>query len=47
MYIRTVQSHAIGAREAAREFHSAVAQADMALVLFFCSPRYDLEQLAS
>ena len=46
MYIRTVQSHAIGAREAAREFHSAVAQADMALVLFFCSPRYDLEQLA-
>ena len=45
MYIRTVQSHAIGAREAAREFHTGVAQADMALVLFFCSPRYDLEQL--
>ena len=46
MNIRTAQSHAHGAREAAREFHSSVVQADMALVLFFCSPRYDLEQLA-
>ncbi|MGZ6616400.1 MAG: nitric oxide-sensing protein NosP [Solirubrobacteraceae bacterium] len=46
MYIRTAQSSASDAREAAREFHSSVVQADMALVLFFCSPRYDLEELA-
>ncbi len=45
MYIRTAQSHAIDACEAAREFHSSVVQPDMALVLFFCSPRYDLERL--
>ena len=46
MYIRTAQSYALDAREAAREFHSSVVQAEMALVLFFCSPSYDLEQLA-
>lgn len=46
MYIRTAQSHAMDAREAAREFHSSVVQADMALVLFFCSPQYDLDELA-
>ena len=44
--IRTAQSSAIGARAAAREFHAAVAQPDMALVLFFCSARYDLDELA-
>jgi hypothetical protein len=32
---------------AAREFHAAVAQPDMALVVFFCSGQYDLGALAS
>jgi hypothetical protein len=44
--IRTAQSCATGARAAAREFHAAVAQPEMALVLFFCSTRYDLDELA-
>jgi hypothetical protein len=29
-----------------REFHAAVAQPDMALVLFFCSSAYDLDEIA-
>ena len=33
--------------EAARDFHEQVSQPDMALVLFFCSSRYDLEQLGT
>jgi len=44
--IRRGQSCATDAREAAREFHAAVAQPDMALVVFFCSGQYDLGVLA-
>jgi len=44
--IRKAQSCATDAREAAREFHAAVAQPEMALVMFFCSSEYDLEVLA-
>ena len=44
--IRRAQSCATDAREAAREFHAAVAQPEMALVMFFCSSEYDLEVLA-
>lgn len=33
--------------EAARDFHQQVVQPDMALVLFFCSSRYDLERLGA
>ena len=44
--IRSAQSCAADAREAAREFHAAVKQPDMALVIFFCSNEYDLEALA-
>ena len=45
--IRRAQSCAPDACDAAREFHAAVAQPDMALVVFFCSVQYDLEILAS
>jgi hypothetical protein len=45
--IRRAQSCAIDARDAAREFHAAVAQPHMALVIFFCSVHYDLDTLAS
>lgn len=31
---------------AARELHAAVAQPDTSLVVFYCSPRYDLDALA-
>lgn len=44
--IRRAQSCATDAREAVREFHAAVAQPAMALVIFFCSNEYDLELLA-
>jgi hypothetical protein len=44
--ILTAQSCATDAREAVREFHAAVAQPDTALVLFFCSKAYDLDELA-
>lgn len=44
--IRRAQSCAVDERDAAREFHAAVVQADMALVIFFCSSAYDLEALA-
>jgi hypothetical protein len=44
--IRRAQSCATDTCEAAREFHAAVTQPDMALVLFFCSSAYDLEALA-
>ncbi|MDP1613980.1 MAG: nitric oxide-sensing protein NosP [Sulfuritalea sp.] len=44
--ILRAQSRASDAREAVREFHAAVAQPDMALVIFFCSSEYDLDQLA-
>jgi len=44
--IRRAQSCATDARDAVREFHAAVAQPDMALVIFFCSSEYDLDSLA-
>jgi hypothetical protein len=45
--IKRGQSCAKDAREAAREFRAAVAQPEMALVLFFCSSEYDLDELAA
>ena len=33
--------------EAVRDFHEQVAQPDMALVLFFCSSRYDLDRIGA
>jgi hypothetical protein len=45
--IRRAQSCATDARQAAREFHAAVAQPDMAFVLFFCSSDYDLDALGA
>jgi hypothetical protein len=45
--IRRAQSCATEARQAAREFHAAVAQPDMAFVLFFCSSKYDLDALGA
>ncbi len=45
-HIRTAQSRATDAGQAAREFHAAVAQPDMELAIFFCSSEYDLEALA-
>lgn len=45
--IRTAQSCAAEARQAAREFHAAVAQPDAELVVFFCSSAYDLDVLAA
>jgi hypothetical protein len=44
--IRTAQSSASEARDAVRQFHAAVAQPDMALVIFFCSSEYDLEAIS-
>lgn len=41
--IRTAQSPATDARQAMREFHSAVVQPDMEPVIFFCSSLYDLD----
>jgi hypothetical protein len=35
------------ARQAAQEFHRAVSQPDLALVVFFCSSHYDLDALGS
>jgi len=45
--IRTAQSCAVEARLAVQEFHAAVVQANMALVIFFCSSEYDLDVLAA
>lgn len=45
-HVRRAQSRATDPREAVREFHAAVAQPDMALVMFFCSSQYDLDLLA-
>ncbi len=44
--IRLGQSCAPEARQAAEEFHAAVAQPNMELVIFFCSSEYDLDVLA-
>ena len=45
--IRRAQSCAADAGDAAREFHAAVAQPNMSLVVFFCSAEYDLDVLAA
>ena len=45
--VRCAQSSAPDPVEAAREFHAAVRQDDMELVLFFCSSDYDLDLLAA
>lgn len=44
--IRTAQSCATDPAQAVWEFHDAVAQPDMTLVIFFCSSDYDLDILA-
>ena len=44
--IRRAQSCAADARQAVREFHAAVQQPEMALVLFFCSSQYALDEVA-
>ena len=44
--IRTAQTCAADPRQAVREFHAGVEQADTAFVVFFCSSAYDLEILA-
>lgn len=44
--VRRGQSCAPEARAAVREFHAAVVQPDMELVVFFCSSEYDLDALA-
>lgn len=46
-HLRTGHSCAAGARPAVAEFHAQVAQADMALVVFFCSIGYDAAELAA
>ena len=45
-HIRLGQSCASDARQAAQEFFAAVQQPGMAQVIFFCSSRYDLDELA-
>jgi len=45
--IRTAQSCATEARQAVAEFHAAVIQPDMELVIFFCSSEYNLDALAA
>lgn len=44
--IRRFQSTSTDARTAVREFHDGVSQPDMALVLFFCSSAYELDEIA-
>lgn len=44
--IRNGQSRAADARQAAQEIYEQVRQPDMALVVFFCSSKYDLNALA-
>jgi hypothetical protein len=45
--IRRAQSCATDVRDAVREFHAAIVQKNMALVMFFCSVDFDLDVLAS
>ena len=45
--IRMAQSCATEALQAVAEFHEAVAQPNMELVIFFCSSEYDLDVLAA
>jgi hypothetical protein len=44
--IRMAQSCATEARQAVAEFHRAVIQPDTELVIFFCSSKYNLDELA-
>ena len=46
-HFRMAQSYATEARHAVQEFHSAVKQPNMELVVFFCSSEYDLDVLAA
>ncbi|HOP39985.1 MAG TPA: FIST N-terminal domain-containing protein [Geobacteraceae bacterium] len=43
---RLAHSCAVEARQAVAEFHAAVAQQNMELVVFFCSSEYNLDVLA-
>ena len=45
--IRTAQSCASEPQQAVMELHAGIAQDDMAVVVFFCSSRYDRETLAA
>ena len=45
--LRRGQSFASDPRQAVSELHQAIAQPDMALVIFFCSSHYDLDLLAT
>jgi hypothetical protein len=46
-HIRIAQSRATEAHHAVQEFHAAVSQPGMELVVFFCSSEYDLDVLAA
>lgn len=46
-HIRAAQTRSTDPRKAVQEFHAAVSQPDMALVVFFCSSSYDLDVLAA
>ncbi|MDD2873143.1 MAG: FIST N-terminal domain-containing protein [Azoarcus sp.] len=46
MSLRTGQSTSSDPLQAVQELHRAIAQPDMALVLFFCSSRFELDELA-
>lgn len=45
--VRIAQSRATDAAQAVREFHAAVAQPEMELVIFFCSSEYDLDVVSA
>jgi len=45
--VRIAQSRASDAIQAVREFHAAVLQPEVELVIFFCSSEYDLEVVAA
>lgn len=45
--VRRAHTLAHDARDAVRAFHAAVAQPDMALIVFFCSSDYDLDRLGA
>jgi hypothetical protein len=45
--LRKGQSLASDPRQAVRELHQAIAQPDMALIIFFCSSHYDLDLFAA
>jgi hypothetical protein len=45
--VRLFQSRVLDAALAVQEFHAAVVQPDMVLVVFYCSPYHDLEAIAA